>query len=262
MPSSNKPIITICGILLSLTACAKIPILLTPTQEPGIVLQHESVVTSVPTITPTYEFQVSSSTEPVTNDYSLCGNGQLINVPYFFKDDNGYLSPTQLIQTSKTSDDVRDYIAVITCLKYDDGWPSDPDEVENGYENEIVFFDSKGQEHTYRIIIGGHYVAPYDPTHKDITASLNGVEDHFLTIEEWMKASEDYFSNNGSRQIGVNIYIDDTQGNLSRVLTQAYQFRDTNWQIARALQTGEGYPEQVPEGFFLFATKAWLIYPD
>jgi len=42
-------------------------------------------------------------------------------------------------------------------------------------------------------------------------------------------------------------------------LRQVYAFKDTNLQIEEALRTGEGYPEELPEGFFLFATESWLI---
>jgi hypothetical protein len=183
-------------------------------------------------------------------------------VGYYFKDNNGAISPTQLVRFQKTTDDVRDFVSVITCLKNDEGRVSNPDEVDGGYENEIIFFDKDGKAHTYRVIIGGHYIEPYDPSHKDITASLNGVDVLFMNVQEWMDASKQQFIGQGSRQIGLDIYLDDNQGDLSKVLIQVYKFRDTNLQIAEALKTGEGYPDQVPDGFFLFATYSWLIQAE
>jgi len=262
MPSSIKIIITICGILLSLSACSEISQIITPTQDPGVVIQVEPTITSTAIKTPTDEIMISSSPEFEENDYSLCGEGQLIDVPYFFKDENGIKSPTQLVRILPTSDGVRRYASVVSCLKFIDGWLSDPTIVERGYENEIIFFDKYGKGHSYRIIIGGHYIVPYDPSHKDITASMNGINEDFFTVEKWIDITSTQFIAMGSRQIGVKVYLDDIVGNHSGVFSKVYQFRDTNLLIEEALTTGEGYPDQVPEGFFLFATKTWLLQPD
>lgn len=199
---------------------------------------------------------------PDSNDYGKCGAGVLVEVPYFFKDVSGAISPTQVVRFQTTSDEVRRYVSVISCLVYDEGWQSNSEEVENGYENVILLFDKYGKGHSYRIIIGGHYVAPYDPTHEDITGSLNGLDDQYYHVDDWINITQDYFTSTGVRQIGVDIYLEDTDGNLSRVLKQVYQFKDTNLQIEAALRSGEGYPDQVPDGFFLFATESWLITPE
>lgn len=196
------------------------------------------------------------------DDYDSCGSGTLVEVPYFFTDDSGTISPTQIIRFQTTSDEVRRYVSVISCLAHDEGWQSNPNEVENGYENEIIFFDKYGKGHTYRIIIGGHYITPYDPTHKDITASLNGVEKQYFEVDDWIGTTRDYFMSTGVRQIGVDIYLEDTHGALSKVLETVYQFKDTNLLIEEALRSGEGYPDDVPDDFFLFATESWLVIPD
>ncbi len=198
----------------------------------------------------------------IANDYDQCGVGSLVEVPFYFPDINGQISPTQIMRKRTTDDGVREYVSLSTCLQKDEGWKSDPEEVVNGYENVILFFDKYGRAHAYRIIIGGHYVAPYDASHKDITASLNGVDDKYFDVQEWIEITRERFVSSGTRQIGLDLYISDTQGNLSQVLEQVYKFREINLQIQRALDNGEGYPETVPEDFFLFATKAWLINPE
>ena len=203
-----------------------------------------------------------SAATAVAFDYTECGTGPLIDVPFFFPDDHGTFSPTQIIQDQWTDDKVIHYVKVISCLKQDESRESDPSEVEKGIENSIVFFDKHGKGHSYRIIIGGHYVAPYDPTHKDITASVDGVQKKFYTVDEWKGITQETFASRGSRQIGLDVYLEDTQGDLSKVLKEVYQFKDVNLQIESALQSGEGYPDQVPDGFFLFAMESWLINPE
>ena len=225
--------------------------------------QFEATATDQVTLisTPT-EAVLSTDAIEITNEYDKCGTGMLVEVPYYFKDDNSQFSPTQLMRKLTTDDGVRDYVSLSTCLEYDEGWISDADEVEKGYENKVLFFDKYGRAHSYRIIIGGHYIAPYDSTHKDITASINGVDDKYYHVDEWIDITREQYQSSGVRQIGLELYISDNQGNLSKVLSQVYQFRETNLQIQKALETGEGYPEVVPDGFFLFATKAWLINPE
>jgi hypothetical protein len=249
-------------IALCLTACGKVTANQVSTKEPetSVPALQTIAVLSTQTVQPDPDSMATNA--PSTNPYSDCGPGGLVDVGYYFKDNNGDISPTQFVQKLKTKDNVRDYVKVITCLKLDEGKVSHPDEVENGYENEIIFYDKNSVAHTYRIIIGGHYVEPYDPTHKDILASLNGVDDFFYTVQEWIDITRDHFVSAGSRQIGIDLYLDDTQGDLSKVLTQVYKFRETNLQIFQALKTGDGYPDQVPDGFFLYATYSWLIQPD
>lgn len=258
-----KSFFSLAIIALSLSACGRVTPNQVSTTEPEPIvtaLQTEAILS---TLTSQPDPVNLTTSTPDAGDYSACGTGGLIDIGYYFKDNNGNISPTQLERIQKTSDEVRDYVEVSTCLKYDEGWISNPDEVENGYENEIIFFDKNGKAHSYRIIIGGHYVEPYDPTHKDITASLNGVDNIlFFTVQEWIDATRDYFVSTANRQIGVALYIDDNQGDLSKVLSQVYKFRETNLQIFNALQTGVGYPDQVPDGFFLFATNSWLVQPD
>jgi len=258
----RKSIVIFIFIALSLSACGKVSATQVATTQPEVIvpaLQTEAVF-STPTLPTETASQPTSGID--TSAYSECGPAGLVDVGYYFLDNKGGISPTQFVRIQKTDDEVRDYVSVITCLKNDEGWISNPSEVENGYENEIIFFDKNGMAHTYRIIIGGHYIEPYDPSHKDITASLNGVDVFFYYVQEWIDATRDHFKSNGSRQIGVDVYLDDNQGDLSKVLTQVYKFRETNLQILQALQTGEGYPDQVPDGFFLFATYSWLIQPD
>lgn len=255
----RKSITIIAIISLCLSACGKVNATQVSATQPDThepAVQTEVVLATLTSLPETGDLATSA---PKGDDYAECGSGGLIDVGYYFKDNNDAISPTQLVRFQKTSDEVRDYVSVITCLKNDQGWISNPAEVENGYENEIIFFDKNGKAHTYRVIIGGHYVEPYDPTHKDMTVSMNGVDVLFMDVQEWKDTSRDQFVARGSRQIGLDIYLDDNQGDLSKVLIQVYKFRETNLQIAEALKTGEGYPEQVPEGFFLFATYSWLI---
>ena len=259
MPRLVRLVLVLFYLTLMLAACTEntpvAPTTVTPDTEVPVAIVTTQII-------PT-ELAVETTTpEPETNDYSACGDGERIAVPYFFKDVNDVISPTQVVRFQTTTDNVRRYVSVISCLVYDEGWVSDPVEVENGYENVIVFFDKNGKGHAYRIIIGGHYIAPYDPLHKDVTASLNGVDEQFFTIDEWIGTTHNYFQSTGVRQIGIDLYLEDTQGDLSRVLEQVYQFKETNLQIESALNTGEGYPDQVPDGFFLFATRSWLITPD
>ncbi|PKN96764.1 MAG: hypothetical protein CVU43_19030 [Chloroflexi bacterium HGW-Chloroflexi-5] len=258
----RKSIVIIFTIALSLTACGKEIPAQVPTSEPESTMAALETEVVLPTQTADASPVGTSTAIPEENIYADCGPGGLIDVGYYFKDSSGNISPTQLVRFQKTSDEVRDYVAVISCLKHDQGWISNPDDIQSGYENEIIFFDKNSHAHTYRIIIGGHYVAPHNPNHKDITGSSNGIDSLFYTVQEWIDATRQHFVLNGSRQIGVDIYLDDTHGALSRALTKVYSFRETNLQIAEALRTGEGYPEQVPDGFFVFATNAWLIQEE
>jgi hypothetical protein len=262
MHFSKRLFFAITLFLLSLSACGKVTATQVSATEPEALVTAQQTETVLPTQTSQPDGTGVTTGTPDGNPYSDCGPGGLVDVGYYFKDINGGISPTQLVRFKKTDDNVRDYVEVISCLKKDEGWISDSNKVENGYENEIIFFDKNRKSHTYPIIIGGHYIDPYDPTHKDITASLNGIDIYFYDVQKWIDATRDHFVSNGSRQIGVDIYLDDTQGDLSKVLAQTYQFRETNLKISEALKTGEGYPDEVPDGFFLFATYSWLIQPD
>lgn len=246
------------SIALVLTACSVVS-----STEPVSQATETSLPAALPT-TQASEPPAGTATENAVNpvEYEKCGSGALVELPFFFTDVYGNQSPTQIMRSQQTSDGVRRYLSLVTCLVHDQGWMSDANEVEKGYENEIIFFDKYGKAHIYRVIIGGHYIAPYDPGKKDITSSLNGVDKHNFFIADWLQATYDQFTTSGVRQIGVDLYIEDTDGNLSKVLSRVYGFRETNLQIENALRTGEGYPEEVPEGFFLFATESWLVIPE
>ena len=255
--------------LISFFIIACNPVMITPslTVESIISTDTTPTLTITRTITPPLPAatDLPSATPESTiqiNEYGNCGSGELIQVPYFFTDVNGTISPTQFIRTHWTDDSVRYSVKLTTCLKYDEGWKSNPEKVDSGYENVIIFFDKYGKGHEYPIIIGGHYINPYNPNHRDITASMDGIDTHFYRIDDWIKKTQAYFQTTGVRQVGVNIYIEDTQGNQSSVLKQVYQFREFNKQIEDALKTGEGYPDKVPEDFFIFATESWLIKAD
>ena len=209
------------------------------------------------------ETQITISVETTTpSEYDICGSGDLVQVG-FFKDIYDNISPTQLIRIRNTADDVRRYASVVSCLTNDEGWVSDPDEVINGYENIIVFFDKYGKGHQYRIIVGGQYVEPWEEGRADIISSKKGMESGVdkqpYSVQNWIDATKEKFISTNTRQMGFDIYLDDTSGNLSSVFIQTYQFIETNHQIEQALLTGEGYPDDVPDGFFLFATESWLL---
>ncbi|MCX6053953.1 MAG: hypothetical protein NTZ74_03385 [Chloroflexi bacterium] len=195
------------------------------------------------------------------SEYGLCGAGERI-LTGFFTDISGVNSPTQIIRTRTTSDGVRRFASVVTCLIKDVGWVSDSIEVVNGYENIIVFFDKFGKGHQYRIIVGGHYVRAWEPDRGDMVGSLNGVDIKPFSVQGWIDASSEEFLSRNSRQIGLDIYLDDTQGDLSEVFRQTYQFIDYYHQIEKALLSGEGYPDIVPDGFFVYATEAWFVQPE
>ncbi len=258
MLRSLRFILGILFLILFANACSN-----TTSNLPSPAPAEIPVLTSSPTQESTAAPALLQTEAPqVTLEYEKCGEGELVDVPFFFTDIHGNQSPTQLMRSRETSDGVRRYLSLVTCLLNDQGWKSDPSEVENGYENEIVFFDKYGKAHTYRIIIGGHYIDPYDPIKKDITSSLNGVDERHYNIEDWLQATYDRFSTSRVRQIGIDLYIDDKDGDLSKVFSRVYAFRETNLKIEKALQTGEGYPDKVPEGFFLFATESWLVIPE
>lgn len=227
----------------------------TPETNADILPSPQATQTKIP---------VNFPTETVLpNEYHLCGQGELVPVPYFFKDVHGVFSPTQVVRSNISIDKVRRTVSVITCLQYEQGWKSDPAEVEEGYENVIVFFDKYGKAHPYRLIIGGHYILPYDPVRRDIIASKDGINKDFFELEHWMDLVSYSFSSNGSRQIGVILYLEDTKnGDQSNVLRQVYAFKETNLLIEQALKTGEGYPHDLPDGFFLYGMESWLITPD
>lgn len=251
-------------LLILMNACTPKTVTPLPLIESPTSTNSSPTATITPTLpatfpTSTYFLTATPAATLQINDYGLCGDGDLIQVPYFFTDVNGTISPTQLIRRYWTDDAVRYSVKLTTCLKYDEGWTSNLEEVESGYENVIIFFDKFGKAHDYRIIIGGHYINPYNPKQKDITITLNEVDKRFITVEDWIRTTREHFNSTGVRQIGVDIYIEDILGNQSKVLDQVYQFRDINNQIEEALKSGEGYPENVPEEFFLFATESWLI---
>lgn len=224
-----------------------LPVITTPT------VSTEMVTAELPTPLP--------ESTAIAPEYEECGTGEEVLVG-FFTDIQGNNSPTQLVRIRYTDDNVRRYASVVSCLMFDEGWKSDPEEVVNGYENVIVFFDKYGVGHQYRIIIGGHYIAPWEPGRADIVSSLNGIDTRTYSVDGWIKATREKFTTSGVRQIGVDIYLEDTQGNLSKVFNKTFSFKEINLQIEQALKSGEGYPEIVPEGYFLFATQSWLIEPE
>ena len=201
---------------LILSACRKVPALEMTHQEPT----YNPLMVPASTLQITDSPMMDAVESPGTNnlseyqetllptDYGQCGTGELIQVPYFFTDINGNISPTQFMRSLTTEDGIRKDAVLSSCLLYDSGWMSKPEEVENGYENVIIFFDKYGKGHQYRIIIGGHYIAPYDPKQKDIKSSLNGMDYHYYYIGDWIETTRGHFQENQVRQIGVSIYIE------------------------------------------------------
>ena len=75
-----------------------------------------------------------------------------------------------------------------------------------------------------------------------------------MTFDEFQERSKDWFREKGHRHVFLALYVtDDENGTMSDHYTRIYQNSDIYARIVEAIKTGVGFPEEVPEDFYLWA---------
>lgn len=214
----------------------------TPTQTPTI------------TITPTNTATQTLTSTPELPTYSECG--AVLYELLTEKDIYGQNRPTKL-QKEPFSNGPLTIVEVSACFVSDEGKKSDPQDIEEGYENKVVFYDIYGQPHIYRIILGGRSLPRHASRDEMIFADFGDLHPGFITYDQFEKGAQDLFKSRGSRQISFEFYVtDDAGGDLSDYYMKVYQNSEIYAQLVEAIKTGEGFPVEVPDGFFIWAKSA------
>lgn len=201
---------------------------------------------------------------PEMPTYSECGK---VIFEFLTEEDiYGQRRPTKL-QDEEIHNGPLTLAEVSACFLSDGGKKSDPRDIEEGYENKVVFYDIYGKPHIYRIIIGGRtmpYHADRDnmiSTDIPISVSESGtIEVGFVTYDEFEKGAQDLFESRGSRQVIFQFYVTDNSGILSDHFAKLYRNREIYAQLVKAIKTGEDFPEEVPDDFFIWTLGARFLY--
>ena len=224
----------------------------THTPQPTILITQIHEVTREVTKEVTREVTVVVTASPPS--YSECG--AVIFEDYMAeKDIYGQSRPTRLLK-EEFSWGPTTLVEVAACFTSDEGKKSDPHDIEEGYENKVAFYDIYGKPYIYRIIVGGRNRALFASRDDLIFVDFGTGRAGFITYDEFERGTQDIFKSRGSRQIAFEFYVtDNAQGNLSEFFMKLYPNSEIFAQIVEAIKTGEGFPEEVPDDFFIWATS-------
>lgn len=210
------------------------------TREVIIEVTREVAVVVTPT-PPSYSDCKASESDPMAEKDVF---GQ--NRPTVFLEENIQNGPLTLAKVS-------------ACLVSDEGKKSDPKDIEEGYENEVIFYDIFGKPYVYRLIIGGRSLPSMASRDNLIFSNIpfsnssGRVVVGFMTYDQFEKAAQDLFKSRGSTRVNIEFYAtDNASGHLSDYYLKIFQNSEIYAQIVEAIKTGVGYPEEVPEDFFIW----------
>lgn len=206
-----------------------------PTQTP------EPTITSKPTVELTPE-----------NPYPECGESIMDYIP--IKTGQG---PTMFMEEAITNGPLT--LAEVTgCLRNNEGKKSNPGDIEEGYENEVVFYDNDGNPHIYRVILGGRSLPTHESRDNMIFADFGTGTAGFMTYDEFEKTAQEAFSNTENRWIRLEFYQTDNDGELSDFYSRIYENSEIYSELVNAIKTGEDFPDDVPDDFFIWALVAQI----
>ncbi len=191
--------------------------------------------------------------------YWQCGRGVLPNSrfdsfnPPVLPNDEVLKLPTGLRSEEKTviggTNEVRGY-KVRACLTEIDSSPG-----QIYINGKVVFFDLDGKSHEYPVrmgsIFGDEFVIAFG---RKLTFKLT----HF---EEGLKVLKLFWYDSSfiaSRQVDLDIGTQD-YGNPIFEGDLVNTNRETTLQIIEAMRNGRGFPEEVPEDFFLWAFLVYFV---
>lgn len=147
------------------------------------------------------------------------------------------------------------YLKAITaraCLTKLDDVP-DPLFPDAAIRAKVVFFDLDGKAHEYSIMMGAVDNSGREHGLSIGTFVSEGIYYHGVPIKEALLILEKYLNVNASKQVDIDFATKD--GGAPWILGKYInQNRELMVQLIEALKTGRGFPEDVPEGFFL-----WII---
>lgn len=222
-----------------LTATA--PVTATPVFTP--TAEWTPTVTVTPTITP--------SPTPEFPTYSECGV-IVSNLPSE-KDIYGHDRPTAFVETRRFGPTTE--ALVLGCLNDTQGKVTDPNDIVNGLETTVTFYDKYGKPHTYRLITGGERLNNKNFTGKDkiFCAELFTYGVPGYTRSGFQKLLSEYFTKNQSNEVLMFLYVKGGNGD-SPFYDRVSQNAEIYEQIVEAIKTGEGFPDNLPEDFFLYVS--------
>ncbi|MCX6806890.1 MAG: hypothetical protein NT135_02100, partial [Candidatus Berkelbacteria bacterium] len=190
--------------------------------------------------------------------YWQCGQNIYLNV-------NGYVEkeakvlPTGLISEKEFDGLFHNLLMMVTaraCLTKLNDVP-DPFFPDLAVRNKVVFFDLDGKIHEYNIMIGGADNQGLELMMGFGYSVPSGMKYRALPIKETLSILEEYYNNSdvtASRQIDIDFATQDLGAPwiLGKYINQN---RELIVQLIEALKTGRGFPENVPEDFFLYVSQ-------
>lgn len=184
--------------------------------------------------------------------YWQCGS-KIYSIEEEAVEEEAKILPTGLI--SKREFGTYTYLKGITaraCLtKLND--VSDPLFPDLAVRSKVVFFDLDGKAHEYTIMMGAVDNSGREHGLSIGTFTPEGIFYRGMSIKEALPILEKYYNINASKQVDIDFATED--GGAPWILGKYInQNRELTVQLIEALKTGRGFPEDVPEGFFL-----WII---
>ena len=198
---------------------------ITQTPFPTYTSQPTILITQVHEVTREVTSEVTREVTVVVTaslpSYSECG--AVIFPLLTEKDIYGQNRPTKL-QKEVVRKGPLTLAEVSACFLNDEGKKSDLGDIEEGYENKVVFYDIYGKPHIYRIIVGGRSLPAHASRDNMLFADFGGPTAGFVAYDEFDKGVQNIFKSRGSRQISFQFYVtDNAQGNLSEFYLKIHQ---------------------------------------
>ncbi len=189
--------------------------------------------------------------------FPLCG--KLVSRWLSTEDEQGIFRPTKVMEKTIINGPLT-LSEVTGCFLNAEGHTTNPDEILNGYENKIVFYDKFGEPHVYRVIIGGPRTMEQESKTQLIIADIELNVIRKQSFDEFNLAVSNIFRNRQSTQITVQMYINDTLGTgESPLFDKLRKNSDIYQQISDAVLTGDNFPENLPTDFFIWLHTASLV---
>ncbi len=257
---TNKKIQTAMAVVIVgmvLTGCDGGEAGLLAIESPTATLPATADVTFSPTITPTTESTPTPTASPTVEPsptsefptYEDCG----IVTTHFPSDQDvyGHDRPTYYWGTRAFGPTTE--ALVVGCLADAIGKDTDPDDIVNGYENTVTFYDKYGKPHSYRLIVGGVRLSTLEGREEILAADGYTGYGASYDLSSYRDLLSRSFSKNRSNETGLYLYVSGGKG-ASAFYDKISQNSEIYQQVAEAIKTGEGFPEDLPENFYLYAS--------
>lgn len=233
----------------------------TYTPQPTILITEVYEVTREATIEVTREVtsEVTVIVTPSPPTYAECGENILEILEFFGDDAMHRQGPTKLWEENISKGPLT--LAMVSgCFMSNEGKKSNPRDIEGGYENKVVFYDLYGHPHIYRLIVGGRSLPQQASSDElifsqiPISETATGYIVGAMAYDDFEERAQEYYKKLGYRVVRFELYVTDNEnGAMSDHYMRIFPNSEIYAQIVEAIKTGIGFPEELPDDFYLWA---------